>query len=297
MSATAESRTVTLFPFGYTRDASGVEGLGRMLTLDELEQQQTWRHLHPEFKRRVAAMMEAAAAEGVPLGIGTGWRSFASQLAGFRRDPRRFAAPGNSNHEGFPANGNGDRDAVAADMVPRPAWTWMEANCARFGLRTFRHVNNEPWHVQPVEIPASRGRRTVRWELPAWPLPLDRAVPTPEPTPPPPVVEPTPPPVVEPPPPPAAPHERIFLPVNKTVLHPDSRDQLRGNGDVVLLQVLALGLYAASQNETFDVGPLDGDYGPRTQAAARLMQAINGLETDGIVGPRSWASFLNADGS
>ncbi len=311
MSATAELGASTSFPFGYTPDASGVAGLGRMLTFDELERQDTWRKLHPEVKRRAAAMMAAAAAAGVPLGVGTGWRSFATQLAGYRRDPRRFARPGNSNHEGFTANGNGDRDAVAADMVPNSSWAWMEENCGRFGLRTFRAVNHEPWHIQPIEIPASRKGRTVRWDLPTWVLPVDTPVP-PVLQPVPPIVEPLPPVADAPAPPddtppapptpivipPAQPTiERDLIPMNKTVLHPDLRAQLAGNGDVRLVQVLALGLYKLTGNATFDVGPVDGDYGPRTQAAVRVMQGLGGVEIDGVVGPQSWAVFLNADGT
>jgi peptidoglycan hydrolase-like protein with peptidoglycan-binding domain len=280
------------FPFGYVRDDDGVSGLGQRLTFAQLEQQPTWRNLHPEFRRRVAALMMAAAAQQVPLGIGTGWRSHDTQLAGYRRDPRGHARPGNSNHEGFPGNGNGDRDAVAADMVPAGSWAWMGANCATFGLRTFHDINNEPWHIQPVEIPAGRGRRVLRWDLAPWPLPgpsdplsepaSDTPIVTSQPTTPSTTNFPT--------------LERIEVPMNKTVLHPDLRAQLAGNDDVRLVQVLALGLHAVSGHPVFDVGPVDADYGPRTQAAARLMQQLNGLDADGIVGPLSWAAFLNADG-
>ncbi len=280
------------FPFGYASDDHGVAGLGRMVTLAELDGQPTWRHLHPEFRRRVAALMVAAAGDQVPLGIGTGWRSYATQLAGYRRDPRGHARPGNSNHEGFPGGGNGDRDAVAADMVPAGSWAWMDANCARFGLRTFRHVGDEPWHVQPVEIPAGRNRRVLRWELASWPIPGAGGPPSV------PVVERHLDTLPERPAGPTSPIiERTEIAMQKTVLDPDKRSDLTGNGDIRLFQVLALGLYAASGNPTFDVGVVDADYGPRTQAAASLMQQLNGLAVDGIVGPVSWAAFLNADGT
>ena len=47
----------------------------------------------------------------------------------------------------------------------------MQTHSGRFGLRSFRYVNNEPWHVQPVEISTSRKHATtmpalVHWELP-----------------------------------------------------------------------------------------------------------------------------------
>jgi hypothetical protein len=132
-----------------------------------------------------------------------------------------------------------------------------------------------------------------RWDLAPWPLPIESGSP-PEPV----DGEPVPASPPSPPPTPVSPTiERIEIPMNKTTLHPDLRPHLAGNDDVRLVQVLALGLHALSGHPTFDVGAVDADYGPRTQAAARLMQQLNGLDVDGIVGPLSWAAFLNADGA
>lgn len=151
------------FPIGYA---------GAQVTLDELRGTATWTRAHPEFRRRVEALMQLAAIEGVPLGIGTAWR--------IQPDDGRagFASPGNSNHEGFPdryVRGdrlNGNRDAVAADMVPAVSWNWMEQHLAGFHLRSFSGLSgdDEPWHIQPAEIPASRNYRTLRWNLASPPL-------------------------------------------------------------------------------------------------------------------------------
>lgn len=49
-------------------------------------------------------------------------------------------------------------------------------------------------------------------------------------------------------------------------------------GQVTLVQELLEGL-------GFDVGELDGDFGPRTTAAVEAFQRANGLDVDGVVGP------------
>ena len=157
----------TTFPYGYRKDAAGVMGMGTRLTRAQLEAQNTVAYLNIEFWRRTIAMMEDAARAGVPLGPGTGWRVQPNP------PPPGFAKPGNSNHEGFMSRG-----AVAIDMVPETSWNWMQANCARYGLRTFRDVNSEPWHQQPSDIPAGRSYRTQMWVLPRWNLPGPPPLPT-----------------------------------------------------------------------------------------------------------------------
>ena len=142
-----------LFGYGTTR-----------LTMAQYETMTTIRQLNFEFWNRVKGMMLGAEAAGVDLGVGTGWRIQPANAG------PGFASPGNSNHEGFPADGRSG-GAVAADMVPTHSFGWMEANVARYGLRTFRNVNNEPWHIQPAEIPASRNWRREPWVLQHFPLP------------------------------------------------------------------------------------------------------------------------------
>jgi peptidoglycan hydrolase-like protein with peptidoglycan-binding domain len=41
-----------------------------------------------------------------------------------------------------------------------------------------------------------------------------------------------------------------------------------------------------------DPGPLDGRFGPRTEAAVRRFQSANGLVVDGWVGPQTWGALL-----
>jgi hypothetical protein len=125
---------------------------GQMISWAEMEKKATWQRLHPEMRRRAKALIQHLAAKGTPLGVGTGWRVQPTGKAG-------FASPGNSWHEGVPVESRAN--ALAIDFVPTSSFNAMEMEMHKFGLRSFRHVNNEPWHGQPAEIPASRRRATT----------------------------------------------------------------------------------------------------------------------------------------
>ena len=67
----------------------------------------------------------------------------------------------------------------------------MEPQLAKYGLRSFvvpsttgYKGKNEPWHIQPSEIPAGRAWRTQPWSLQKLPLPSGGTTPPPAPKPP-----------------------------------------------------------------------------------------------------------------
>ena len=144
-----------LYPYGYS---------GTMLTWDQMMVKNNVKNLHPELLRRFKALIEYAATQGVPLGVGDGWRVQPDP------PPPGFAQPGNSWHESCPVSPT-TPSALAIDTVLDSSWAWMENNVAAFGLRSFRDVNDEPWHIQPVEIPKSRSYATVLPPLEHWALP------------------------------------------------------------------------------------------------------------------------------
>jgi hypothetical protein len=153
-----------VYPYGYARPSSGgPQGMGTLLTWEGMLTKKTVYNLHPEVQRRFHALILAAHKVGVPLGIGTGWRIQPADRPG-------FAKPGNSWHESCPVS-PASASAFAIDTVPQPSWDWLEAHCGSYGFRTFRNVNNEPWHIQPTEIPAARKYATsppviYKWDLP-----------------------------------------------------------------------------------------------------------------------------------
>jgi hypothetical protein len=121
----------------------------------------TWNKLDSRMKERLLKLFRAS---GGRLWLGNGWRSSSQQESMFRDryvpDPNgsiswngqkwrhvkgaAAAPPGRSMHEiGLAADLEGDLG-------------WMNAHAAEFGLKHFAGVNNEPWHVQPAELPNSR---------------------------------------------------------------------------------------------------------------------------------------------
>ena len=170
------------YPYGYGTPPA-------MLTVAELEQRQAWARLHPEFRRRLIALFDAARFHGVTLGIGGGWRSSASQEQTFlarhervriggccryngvryklRKGMAHAAPPGRSYHESVPELAG---FAVAADLIGDLAWA--NANANAYGLAHFAppHPLREPWHHQPNEVPnarsAYRGEQLAVWALP-----------------------------------------------------------------------------------------------------------------------------------
>jgi len=68
---------------------------------------------------------------------------------------------------------------------------------------------------------------------------------------------------------------------------------------------LRRGAHGAAVNELqrklkaagFDPGPIDGDFGPRTEAAVKAFQRSRGIGVDGVVGPQTWGKLGGVSGS
>jgi hypothetical protein len=247
------------FPYGYKRPPDGgPQGMGTMLTWDEMMTKSTVKYLHPEVRRRLRAMIEAAHRMGVPLGVGTGWRVQPNP------PPPGFAKPGNSWHESCPVEPVSE-SAFAIDTVPNIAWPWLEEHSGKFGFRTFKYVGNEPWHAQPTEISASRKFATVPPALYDWPI-LDEPLPPP----------------TEPPP----------------VQPPTSTGVFRVDGYRKTVKQGSTGKMAKMCQQQINLlagqGVVeDGNFGPQSVAALKNVQGVLGVTADGICGQQTWQAFEN----
>lgn len=251
-----------VFPYGYNRPPDGgPQGMGTMLTWDEMLIKKTVNHLHPEVQRRLHALINAAHNVGVPLGVGTGWRVQPNP------PPPGFAKPGNSWHESTPVDPQ-SRTAMAIDTVPNVSWPWMEDHCGSFGFRTFKHINNEPWHIQPTEITASRRYATVCPTLYTWALPEI-------PNQPPPV---TPPPVITPPP----------TSTGVYSVQGYRKNVVQGSqGKMAKMCQQQINLLSGQGIAE------DGNFGSQSVAALKNIQKLFGITVDGKCGPQTWQALEN----
>ncbi|HEX8238702.1 MAG TPA: M15 family metallopeptidase [Allosphingosinicella sp.] len=116
-------------------------------------------HISGETCDRFLAMAEAARADGVEIGVNSGFRSWPEQkflFEGRQKGLPGFAPanrPGNSNHQNgiafdIDVNGGGSN----------PTYVWLSQNATRFGF--LRTVSHEPWHWEylPDKAAAARAR-------------------------------------------------------------------------------------------------------------------------------------------
>lgn len=185
--------------------ATGYNGTTR--TLEQLLVWSQWQHLDAEYQRRALWALDASATAGSPLGIGGIFRTYDEQRRGFisrhhvvpagtagaiafegqwwllNAGAAPLAPPGSSYHEATtPELDNPPpwslaelQNALAIDFIGNLAW--LKANAAKCGLVEFTRLG-EPWHAQPVEIPAGRSRYTLakfhplaKFTLPGMPTP------------------------------------------------------------------------------------------------------------------------------
>ena len=245
----------------------------KRVTLDAIVASRTFGGMHPTMRDRVRSLIEDS---GGRVGLGQGLRDPKQQLQMFLArhvldpsgdityDGQRWsrlpgtapaAPPGRSMHE----------IGLAADMTGDMGW--VRENVARHSLQTFEKVNNEPWHVQPAELPRGRSsyQRNPIWGLPPWgaapsggTAPADDA-------------------------------GSATVVTSSEPLTPALQARPGDTGPAITVLTEAL---IARKLLADDPVRRDGVYGPDDVALVQEFQRSNALEVDGIVGPQTWGSLL-----
>ena len=145
--------------FGPNAAWASDEYLGQVTLVRVVGTDKEIEHISEATCDKFLAMVEAARADRVEIGVNSGFRSWPEQkflwdgrqkgLAGFAPANR----PGNSNHQNgiafdIDVNGGGSN----------PTYVWLSANATRFGF--LRTVSREPWHWEnlPAKAAAARAR-------------------------------------------------------------------------------------------------------------------------------------------
>jgi hypothetical protein len=240
---------------------------GRLLTIDEICADSSFQRLHATMQARTRELIEASDGK---VGLGVGFRSETDQRAMFlsryvvdphgpvqfegqrwrkaRESDATAAPPGRSMHE----------IGLAVDLAGDHAW--VVANSSRFALKHFAWVNDEPWHVQPFELPNSR--RQYEKDGAPWKDATSVVVGSRDPG--------------------AQPPPAVDIPTLEVLS--GMRGPVVGQLQDVLIRLGLIRDCVANRDEF---------YGAATLAVVIRFQESNGLRGDGRVGPKTWAALLD----
>jgi Putative peptidoglycan binding domain/D-alanyl-D-alanine carboxypeptidase len=232
---------------------------GQPQTIDQIRAASSFKQLHPTMQDRVLRLITASNGA---VGLGVGFRSEGEQrqlfLSRYVVDPsgsvewdgKRWRKKNEGDATAAPPGRSMHELGLAADLAGDHGW--VVANSSRFDLKTFASVNDEPWHVQPVELPNSRAdyeQLGSPWNGNGGPTP--------------------------------APQRQGGS--TRVEVVPDMRGPAVGRLQQILIRLGLIKDTTANRDQF---------YGPATQEVIKKFQAAHGLEVDGRVGPKTWAALL-----
>lgn len=115
--------------------------------------------LTTDFSQRLTQFILDAKAQGIDLGIGSGYRSYEKQKRlweqalkkyGSAEKARKWVAPpgGSFHNKGLAVDLNSNGQFLGKEANSK-ATEWAHANAKKYGLH-FR-MGHEPWHIEPIE--------------------------------------------------------------------------------------------------------------------------------------------------
>jgi hypothetical protein len=116
------------------------------------------------FSQRLTQMILDARAQGIDLGVGSGYRSYEKQKKlweqalkkyGSAEKARKWVAPpgGSFHNKGLAVDLHSSGNALGKEKNAK-ATEWAHANAKKYGLH-FR-MGHEPWHIEPIEASKSK---------------------------------------------------------------------------------------------------------------------------------------------
>ena len=142
---------------GYIVEDISVPSLTRM---NDGAQVKGLQGLNADFSTNLTAFINAAKADGIDLGIGSGFRSVEKQKQLWEQALKKYgtpekarkwvAPPGRSNHNRGTAVDLNSSGAFLGKNKNTKATQWAHANAEKFGLH-FR-MGHEPWHIEPLNL-------------------------------------------------------------------------------------------------------------------------------------------------
>jgi hypothetical protein len=142
---------------GYIVEDISIPSLTRM---DNGAQVKGSQGLNADFSTSLTAFINAAKADGIDLGIGSGFRSVEKQKQLWEQALKKYgtpekarkwvAPPGRSNHNRGTAVDLNSSGAFLGKNKNTKATEWAHANAEKYGLH-FR-MGHEPWHIEPLNL-------------------------------------------------------------------------------------------------------------------------------------------------
>jgi len=123
--------------------------------------------LTADFSQRLTQFILDARAQGIDLGVGSGYRSYEKQKRLWEQALKKYGSPEKARKWVAPPGGSFHNKGLAVDLnsngqflgkdANNKATEWAHANAKKYGLH-FR-MGHEPWHIEPIEKTKSNSEK------------------------------------------------------------------------------------------------------------------------------------------
>lgn len=147
--------------------ASYGHSVGNLIRKDEGGSVSGTQGLTDDFSQRLTKFILDARAQGVDLGVGSGYRSYEKQKRLWEQALKKYGSPEKARKWVAPPGGSFHNKGLAVDLnangqflgkdANSKATEWAHANAKKYGLH-FR-MGHEPWHIEPIEKTKSNSEK------------------------------------------------------------------------------------------------------------------------------------------